>query len=93
MSGDGLVDLPNDILGVILRFNAKWGDDDYALLYDVTGGGVIDLPNDILGTILAFNPSPPANCSFIDTQVVQATAAVMKYQDPAGCLRRRLYVG
>ena len=82
VSGDGLVDLPNDILGVILRFNAKWGDDDYALLYDVTGGGVIDLPNDILGTILAFNPSPPANCSFIDTQVVQATVAVMKYQDP-----------
>ncbi len=83
VSGDGQVDLANDILGVILRFNATWGDDNYSLLYDVSGGGVIDLANDILGTIMAFNPTPPSNCSLIDTQVVQATVAVMKYLDPA----------
>jgi len=77
VSGDGYVDLPNDILGVIQRHNAQWGDDNYALLYDVSGGGIIDLPNDILGVVLAHN----STCSVVDTQVVQATLAVMKYQD------------
>lgn len=81
VSGDGLVDLPNDILGVIQRFNARWGDDNYALVYDVTGGGVIDLPNDVLGTILAFNPSPPSNCSDVDRQVIASAAALLPYQD------------
>ena len=37
VNGDGLVDLPNDLLGVIQHFNAKWGDDESALVYDVTG--------------------------------------------------------
>lgn len=83
VSGDGLVDLPNDILSVILHHNTQWGDDDYSLLYDVSGGGVVDLPNDILSTILAYNPFPPANCSLTDTQVVLGTLAVMKYDDPA----------
>lgn len=81
VTGDGLVDLPNDVLGVIQHFNAKWGDDDYALVYDVTGGGVIDLPNDVLGTILAFNPSPPSNCSDVDTQVIRSAAALLPYQN------------
>ncbi len=79
ISGDGYVDLSNDILGVIQRYSAEWGDDDYALLYDVSGGGVIDLSNDILGVIQSYDTT----CSLIDTQVVQATLAVMKYQDPA----------
>ena len=68
-----------DIFGVIQKYGAQWGDDRYALLYDVSGGGVIDLPNDILGVIRAFNTT----CSLIDTQVVLGTLAVMKYQDPA----------
>ena len=79
ISGDGYVDLPNDILGVIQRFGAQWGDDDYALLYDVSGGGVIDLPNDILGVVQSYDTT----CSLTDTQVVLGTLAVMKYEDPA----------
>jgi len=86
VNGDGQVDLANDILGVITKFNTKWGDDDYSLLYDVSGGGVIDLANDILRTIMAFNPIPPSTCSFIDIQATLATTATMKYQDPSVAL-------
>jgi hypothetical protein len=82
VSGDGLVDLPNDILQVILHHNTKWGDDEYALVYDVDGGGVIDLPNDILSTVLAFHPSGPnPDCSLIDTQVIRSAAALLPYAD------------
>ncbi len=65
------VELPNDILGVILHF-APGGYDPGDENWDrppVMGGagagstwnrgspdGVIDLPNDILGVILQFNP-------------------------------------
>ena len=68
---DGVIDLPNDILGVILHF-APGGYDDGDENWDrpakMTGAGVgstwnrgspdgvIDLPNDILGVILQFNP-------------------------------------
>ena len=64
---DGVIDLPNDILGVILRFAPLVGG---APPYDVRfdrgaqiganhwqragPDGVIDLPNDILGVILQF---------------------------------------
>ena len=82
VSGDGLVDLPNDILAVILHFNTKWGEDEYALVYDVTGGGVVDMPNDILSTILAFHPSGPnPDCSLVDTQVIRSAVSLLKYQD------------
>ena len=62
-NGDGVVDLPNDILGVIAAF------DNYNVIYDrgpSTGpnpwnmtapDGVIDLPNDILGVISQFQHS------------------------------------
>ncbi len=60
---DGVIDLPNDILGVILHF-APQGQPPYDVAFDrgETIGpnhwdrdvpdGVIDLPNDILGVIL-----------------------------------------
>lgn len=73
ISGDGLVDLSNDILGVVLRYQAEVGDPDYALVYDVSGGGTIDLSNDILGTILAYN----TYCDLTDTQVVRASLAII----------------
>ncbi len=60
---DGVIDLPNDILGVILHFSPQ-GQPPYDVQFDrgpkLTGlpwnmtapDGVIDLPNDILGVIL-----------------------------------------
>ena len=63
---DGIIDLPNDILGVIQHF-APSGAAPYDVQFDrgVSSGphpwnmtapdGVIDLPNDILGVILQFN--------------------------------------
>ena len=62
---DGVIDLPNDILGVILHF-APQGQPPYDANFDrgpTIGAnhwqrsgpdGVIDLPNDILGVILQF---------------------------------------
>ena len=64
---DGVIDLPNDILGVILRFAPLGTEPTYDVRFDrgVTIGanhwqragpdGVIDLPNDILGVIFQFN--------------------------------------
>jgi hypothetical protein len=54
-SGDGAVDLPNDILGVVLRFQMTSADPNWSPLFDINSDGLIDLPNDILGTILQFN--------------------------------------
>ena len=63
---DGVIDLPNDILGVILHFSPH-GAAPYDVQYDrgpAFGGdawdmgppdGVIDLPNDLLGVIQQFN--------------------------------------
>ncbi len=60
---DGVIDLPNDILGVILHFSPQ-GQPPYDVRYDRgesiganhwerdVPDGVIDLPNDILGIIL-----------------------------------------
>ena len=66
---DSVIDLPNDILGVILHFNPGGydpGDENWDRPAKMTGAGgtwnrgspdgVIDLPNDILGVILQFNP-------------------------------------
>ena len=65
---DGLIDLPNDILGVILRFSPQ-GLPPYDAAFDrgpssgpnvwnmTAPDGVIDLPNDILGVILQFDHS------------------------------------
>lgn len=65
VNGDGRVDLPNDILGVILRWTPQ-PSQPYDAAYDrgpmvanapgswsrAPADGVIDLPNDILGVIL-----------------------------------------
>ena len=68
---DGVIDLPNDILGVILHFAPGGyppGDENWDRPPVMAGvglgstwnrgspDGVIDLPNDILGVILQFNP-------------------------------------
>ncbi|MCH7578877.1 MAG: hypothetical protein IIB22_01385 [Chloroflexi bacterium] len=68
---DGVIDLPNDILGVILHFapgGYPVGDENWDRPPAMAGrglgstwnrgspDGVIDLPNDILGVILQFNP-------------------------------------
>ena len=69
---DGVIDLPNDILGVILHFapgGYAAGDENWDRPPVMAGAGlgstwnrgspdgVIDLPNDILGVILQFNPA------------------------------------
>ena len=63
---DGVIDLPNDILGVIQHFSPT-GAAPYDVQFDrgpsagpdpwnmTAPDGVIDLPNDILGVILQFN--------------------------------------
>ncbi len=65
LTRDGVIDLPNDILGVILHF-APLGGPPYEVRFDRgpqiganfwnmgPPDGVIDLPNDILGVILQF---------------------------------------
>jgi len=66
---DGVIDLANDILGVILNFapgGYPAGDENFDRPAPISGSagawnrgapdGVIDLPNDILGVILQFNP-------------------------------------
>ena len=65
MPTDGIIDLPNDILGVIQHF-APQGQSPYDVQFDrgpsngpnpwnmTAPDGVIDLPNDILGVILQF---------------------------------------
>ena len=62
-NGDGVIDLPNDILGVLFAFGA------YDVIYDrgpsagpdpwnmTAPDGIIDLPNDILGVIMQFGHS------------------------------------
>lgn len=52
--GDGIVDLANDILGVIIRFQMIPSDLDWDPAFDINSDGFIDLANDILGTILQF---------------------------------------
>lgn len=53
-SGDGVVDLSNDILGVILRYQMSSTDPEWNPGYDLNKDGIIDLSNDILGTILQY---------------------------------------
>lgn len=84
--GSGRVDLPNDILGVALRWQTVWDGPpnpdsgmSYSLIYDTSGGNKIDLPNDILGTIIRWQEE----CPLVDQQVAQATQAIMPYEDPA----------
>ena len=65
---DGIIDLPNDVLGVIQHFSPN-GAAPYDVQFDrgassgpnpwnmTAPDGVIDLPNDVLGVILQFNHS------------------------------------
>ena len=64
---DGIIDLPNDILGVIQHFAPLGTEPEYDVNFDrgpssgpnpwnmTAPDGVIDLPNDILGVIQQFN--------------------------------------
>ena len=54
-NGDGVIDLPNDILGVIVRYQMTSSHPDWDPAFDINDDGVIDLPNDILGTIQQYN--------------------------------------
>ena len=66
LTRDGVIDLPNDILGVILHFAPLGTEPEYDVRFDrgqIIGAnhwerdvpdGVVDLPNDILGVILQF---------------------------------------
>ena len=68
LTHDGVIDLPNDILGVIQHFSPS-GAPPYDVRFDRgpqiganvwnmgPPDGVIDLPNDILGVIQQFNHS------------------------------------
>ena len=74
-NGDGVIDVPNDILGVILAFSG------YDVIYDrgpsagpdpwnmTAPDGVIDLPNDILGVIFQFGHtcSPVSSVASFDS--------------------------
>ncbi len=53
-NGDGVIDLTNDILGVILRYQMTDSNPDWDSAYDLDLNGAIDLSNDILGTILQY---------------------------------------
>ena len=56
VNGDGLVDLVNDILGIIDHW--QWTPanhpDDWDPAYDINNDGIVDLVNDILGAIDQF---------------------------------------
>ena len=66
LTHDGVIDLPNDILGVIQHF-APAGAPPYDVRFDrgprlngqlwnmTAPDGVIDLPNDVLGVIIQYN--------------------------------------
>ena len=66
---DQIIDLPNDILGVIQHFAPLGTEPEYDAAFDrgpsagpnlwnmTAPDGVIDLPNDILGVIMQFNHS------------------------------------
>lgn len=53
-NGDGVIDLTNDILGVILRYQMTDSHPEWDPAFDLDANGVIDLSNDILGTILQY---------------------------------------
>ncbi len=52
--GDGIVDLANDILGVIRHYQVREGEQEWDQAFDLDSNGIIDLANDILGTILQY---------------------------------------
>ena len=69
VNGDRIIDLPNDILGVIQHYAPTGTEPTYNVTFDrgpsagpdvwnmTAPDGVIDLPNDILGVIRQFNHS------------------------------------
>ncbi len=52
--GDGMIDVPNDILQFILRYLMTSNDPGWQPRYDLDGNGSIDVPNDILSAILQY---------------------------------------
>jgi len=75
-SGDGTVDLLNDIFGVAFKFGTSSGSSEYLLLYDAgLADGTIDLLNDIFGVALRFGEE----CPLVDMQIAQATQAILTH--------------
>ena len=54
VNGDGIVDLLNDILGIIQRYQWTPAHPDWDPAYDINNDGVIDLLNDILGAVMQY---------------------------------------
>ena len=54
VNGDGIVDLLNDILGIIQRYQWTPAHPDWDPAYDINHDGVIDLLNDILGAVMQY---------------------------------------
>jgi hypothetical protein len=53
-NGDDVIDLANDILGVIQHYNTTPASPNWDPVYDLDDNNIIDLANDILGTILQY---------------------------------------
>jgi len=51
VTGDFIVDLPNDILTTVLHVRLSEEDVDFDVIYDFDGDGFIGLPNDVLPVI------------------------------------------
>ena len=54
VNGDGIVDLLNDILGIILHYQTTPTHPDWDPAYDINNDGVVDLLNDILGAVIQY---------------------------------------
>ncbi len=54
VNGDGVIDLSNDILGVIQHYQMTPADPEWGDEYDLNDDDIIDLSNDILGVILQY---------------------------------------
>ena len=69
VNGDRIIDLPNDILGVVFHYSPSGGEAAYDVSYDrgpstgpnpwnmTSADGLIDLSNDILGVVQQYQHS------------------------------------
>ena len=81
VNGDGVINLVGDILLVGGAFG-KFGDANYAYIYDVgNGDGVVNIPDDILYIAARFGDL----CTDLtNQQVALGTQATLKYRDCSG---------
>jgi Dockerin type I domain len=80
VNGDGGVS-GLDFFLVLGSFNAMYPDSDYLLLHDVDGGGAIS-GTDFFKVLADFSLA----CPELETQVAQATLAVLDYRDQSAAL-------